>query len=197
MIKDNLTVMDELKKYASPKARLTRILQSGNLLQVRRGLYIDSQKNDYSVKTLANIIYGPSYISFEYALAFYGFIPERVSNITSATYGKNKNKIFDTPLGRFLYYYLNPNVYPYAVEIKKEGVHSFLIASPEKALCDMLYKVKGVDAATPGLLENLMFDDLRIDPEKVKSLDLKMISFLAPFYKKRIHIILTDYLKDF
>jgi len=184
MIKDNLIVMDGLTQYASPKARLTRILKSGELVQIRRGLYLDP-KEDYSTKTLANMIYGPSYISFEYALAYYGLIPEKVNAYTSAAYRKNKNKTFHTPLGSFLYYYLPKEVYPYGITKEQENNDSFLIATPEKALCDMLYKVKRLDIKNP--MESLLFDDLRMDENAIKNLDKKELSFLVTLYKKKIH----------
>ena len=99
MYKDHLTVMHDLGAYASPKAKLTRMLHSGELLQVKRGLFIEAGDTEWSAKTLAGMIYGPSYISFEYALAYYGLIPERADTVTSAIYNKNKNKIFHTPAG--------------------------------------------------------------------------------------------------
>lgn len=97
MLKTHLMVMDELKNYASPKARLTRMLKSGELVQIRRGLFLDN--THISPRVLAPVIYGPSYISFQYALSGASLIPERVPVITSATFNKNKDKLFRTPLG--------------------------------------------------------------------------------------------------
>lgn len=194
MIKDRLAIMAELKNYASPKARLTRILKSGKLIQIRRGLFIDTVKNDYSIKTLANAIYGPSYISFEYALAYHGFIPERVETITSAAYNKNKNKTFNTPFGQFLYYYLPSAVYPYGIIKQEEGGHSFLIASAEKAMCDILYKVKNIPSLKT--LRNFIMDDLRIDLDKLLTLDLETVKFLAPMYKRKTDKLLIRFLEQ-
>ena len=82
--------MEGLRSYSSPKAKLTRLLKSGKLMQIRRGLFVD----DLSIppKTLAPILYGPSYISFQSALAACGLIPESVTVILSASYNKNKDK---------------------------------------------------------------------------------------------------------
>ena len=41
---------------------------------------------------LASIIYGPSYLSFEFALSYYGLIPEAVYHFTSATFNKRRRK---------------------------------------------------------------------------------------------------------
>ena len=99
---DTLYISDQLKEYASPKSKLTTMIQSGELIKIKRGLYIPGDRKGYSLKTLANKIYGPSYISFESALAFHGIIPERVVNITSAVYNKNKDKTFHTQVGTYI-----------------------------------------------------------------------------------------------
>jgi len=57
---DTLYISDQLKDYASPGAKLTTMIQSGELIKIRRGLYIPGDRKGYSVKILANKIYGPS-----------------------------------------------------------------------------------------------------------------------------------------
>ena len=86
-----MAVMASLTGYASPKSKLTTLIKSGELIRVKRNLYLPGNESDYSVMTLANIIYGHSYISFETALSYYNLIPETVYSIMSATYKKNKN----------------------------------------------------------------------------------------------------------
>ena len=78
---DFLFLMDHLKPYASPRAKLTQMIKSGEIIKVRRGLYVWPPPASWSLKTLANKIYGPSYISFEYALSYHQMIPERVEMI--------------------------------------------------------------------------------------------------------------------
>ncbi len=184
MVKDHLTLMHELRDYASPKARLTRMIKSGDVIQVRRGLFLEAKESGYSLKSLAAVIYGPSYISFEYALAHYGLIPERVQAVTSAVYNKNKNRRFHTPLGDFYYYYLPAAVFPYGVVLGEENGQSYLIATPEKALCDTLYKTRGVGSVKS--LKALLFEDRRMEREAILALDRESLRFLAPFYKKEI-----------
>jgi len=62
MLKDHLTLMHELRGYASPKARVTRMIKSGEVVQVRRGLFLDPKEAGESLKSLAAVIYGPSSI---------------------------------------------------------------------------------------------------------------------------------------
>ena len=72
---DYTFIMDCLKDYSSPRAKLTALLKKGDLIRVKKGLYIfgsDYRKGPYSPEIMANKIYGPSYVSQEYALAYYG-----------------------------------------------------------------------------------------------------------------------------
>lgn len=195
MHKNHVTLMHELQGYASPKARLTRMIKSGEVIQVRRGIFLDAkEKTGYSLKSLAAVIYGPSYISFEYALAHYGLIPERVQAVTSAVYNKNKNRRFFTPVGDFYYYYLPATVFPYGVVLGSENDQSYLIATPEKAFCDTLYKSRGIDSVKA--LTSLLFEDWRVEPEAVLSLDRESLIFLAPLYKKKIFRLLLKWLEE-
>jgi predicted transcriptional regulator of viral defense system len=193
MPKDHVTLMHELRDYASPKARLTRMIKSGDVIQVRRGLFMEAKETGYSLKSLASTIYGPSYISFEYALAHYGLIPERAQAVTSAAYNKNKNRRFHTALGDFYYYYLPAAVFPYGVTLGEENGQSYLIATPEKALCDTLYKTR--DICSVKAFKALLFEDWRMEREAVLALDRESIIFLAPLYRKQILRLLLKWLK--
>jgi predicted transcriptional regulator of viral defense system len=188
---DHMKLMHDFRDYASPKARLTRLLKAGNIIQVRRGIFLDAKDNDYSLKSLASTIYGPSYISFEYALSHYGLIPERVHPVTSAVYRKNKNRRFRTPLGDFYYYYLPAEVYPYGITREEEQHQSYLIATPEKALLDMLYKARGI--SNKKSLTNLLFEDWRMEYDSVTSLDGSCIASLAPMYRKKAVMLFRDW----
>jgi hypothetical protein len=191
---DRLALMSDLQKYASPKARLTRMIRSGEVIRVRRGIFLDGRDTSYSLRSLAAVIYGPSYISFEYALSVYGLIPERVTIITSAAFNKNKDRYFHTPVGNFHYYYLPAAVYPYGVLREEERGQSYLMAAPEKALCDTLYKVKGITSRNA--LEALLLEDWRIDRERIMAMDQKSLRFLAPLYRKRILILFLEWLNQ-
>jgi hypothetical protein len=142
---------------------------------------VDSLK--VSRRALAPVIYGPSYISFQYALASYGLIPERVETITSASYGKNRDKIFRTPLGEYSYQYLPVAVYPYGLTQDVEDGAGYLIATPEKALCDSVYKVSGVQSRLE--IMNLLIEDWRMEEEDLRGLDVEFIRWIAPRYGKR------------
>ena len=107
-------------------------------------------------------------------------IPERVETITSATFSKNKNKIFNTPLGIFEYRYINKSVYPYGIVKVDESNNSFLIATKEKAICDILSKIRSVESLKK--LSFLLYEDLRIDKKTILKLNKKDIYFFSTIY---------------
>jgi predicted transcriptional regulator of viral defense system len=191
VIHTTLNVMDQLSDYASPKARLTRLLKSGKLIQVRRGLYVDDPNT--LKQALAACLYGPSYISFQYALAQYGLIPERVTVMTSASFNKNRDKLYRTPLGEFRYWYLPPAIYPYGLRLEEEQGLSYLIATPEKALCDAVYKLPAVTGTQD--MEALLLEDWRMERETLLSLNRDFISWIAPLYKRKSLLALARWFK--
>ncbi|TGN20803.1 type IV toxin-antitoxin system AbiEi family antitoxin domain-containing protein [Leptospira idonii] len=188
MYKNHSLMLQDLAAYSSPKAKLSKMIRAKEVLHVKRGIFLDPEDHTYSLYSLASVIYGPSYISFESALTHYGMIPERVYSITSATYNKNKNKTFHTPIGDFYYYYLPKEVYPFGILRKEESGQGYLIATPEKALLDLIYKTN--DLNHPEELSSFLLEDKRIPEEKLFGLDVSLILFLAPFYKKKQCLLL-------
>ncbi|OHE62708.1 MAG: hypothetical protein A2Z99_20735 [Treponema sp. GWB1_62_6] len=191
MIKAHLAVIDDLKNYASPKARLTRMLKAGTLVKVRRGLFVDDAPQ--SRRTLAPVIYGSSYISFQYALAVYGLIPERVQVVTSASFNKNRDKLFRTPLGEYRYLYLPVSVYPHGLHLEEEDGASYLIASAEKALCDTVYKAPKITAVDE--MEPFLLDDMRMEKESLRALDHEFIDWIAPMYRRKSLLALAAWFR--
>lgn len=169
-----------LQEYASPRDVITRMLQAGELIRVKKGIYVFGKmyaNRPYSLEVLANMIYGPSYVSCEYALSFYGLIPEAVHEVTSISLGRNK--FFDTPVGRFSYRYLRPSKYTVGItRIEISGGVSALVASPEKALADTLYKRKEQDRNVETLCR-ILYDDYRIDPQELSQLRIGKMSEIA------------------
>lgn len=184
-------VMETLKSYASPKARLTRLLSEGKLIQIRRGLYVDDDA--ISRRVLAPVIYGPSYISFQFALSVWGLIPERVEVITSASFNKNKDKVFRTPLGEYRYLYLPTAVYPHGLRMEEDSQISYLIATPEKALCDAVYKLPSITAVAD--MKRLLLDDWRIELSDLRNLDCSFIAWIAPLYRRNSLLALAKWIK--
>ncbi len=181
MVKTSIGLLDELKEYTSPKSKITRLLKERKLIQIKRGLYLDSNDKTYSLKGLSGIIYGPSYVSFETALSYYGLIPEAVYRTTCASYGKNRNKVFETAVGDFYYYHIPHDAYSSGINIKQEAGYNFQIATPEKAVLDLIYRYNP-DVSE---LKEFLFDDMRIDEEELMKQNPIEIQELAVLYRRR------------
>jgi len=191
MIKTTAMLLDELQDYRYPANKLARMAAQGEIFPVVRGLYVTDRNTPGHL--LAASIYGPSYLSFDYALSFWHLIPEAVYAYTSATYDKKKRKRFKTAFGVFTYRDVPGDAYPAGIQIVTEGKASFLIAQPEKALCDKLYTISPV--ANQGAFEALLFTDLRVDPGTFLQLDTEKLMRYAALYKTANHRRLIQYLR--
>ncbi len=170
---DYPTLLQALSGYARPRDRITRLLRSGELVRIKKGLYVTEDPRDwYSREVLANLIYGPSCVSLEFALGYHGLIPEAVETVTSVTTARRKR--FNTPAGRFEYEHLPESWYSFGVLYETvDPRRGFLIASPEKALADTLY-LRTPDIGR-GDIEGHLFENLRIDPEDFARLDFSAL----------------------
>lgn len=178
MIKTTNMLLEELQDYANPKAKLSRMAKQGECFRITRGLY-ETNKNTPGY-LLAGSIYGPSYISFEYALAYYDLIPEAVYTVTSATFEKKKRKMFRTDFGTFSYRDVPSAAFPLQIKLIREGGYFYRIAEPEKALCDKLYTMTPVKNTEE--LSALLLQNLRIEKEELLKLDTKKIEALSNAY---------------
>jgi len=117
--------------------QLSLWVKKGYLIRLKNNLYAFSrEKETLRGEAVAFLIYQPSYLSLESALAWYGFIPEIVYAYTSVT--AKVTRTFENPLGRFIYRHVNSKLFWGYTEMRTD--HGFfLIAEPEKALLDYLY----------------------------------------------------------
>lgn len=126
----------DLPRYKA-KYFLEKEESNGLFLRLKKGLY--SLKTDLpSEEEIANRLYQPSYISFEYALAYFNILPEMPYSVTSATTKPTRTFILDNKA--FSYLTIKRNAYTGYTLIKQNG-KSFFMAGPEKALVDYLYFV--------------------------------------------------------
>jgi hypothetical protein len=175
-------LMDLLKSYNSPRDKISRMIKKKEIIQVKKGLYVLSPDfgTPINLRSLANLIYGPSYISLEYALSYWGLIPEKVEEITSMT--NKRNKIFQTPVGTFSYKYLENSKYSVGIQRIPDETGSFLIATKEKAICDRLAMIKDVNSKEMAVC---LQEELRLDMDELPGLDIALIQEIAQVYKKK------------
>ncbi len=192
---DYQQLADRLATYAKPRDKVRTLLRAGEIVRIKKGLYVFGEtyrRNPWSREVLADLIYGPSYISLDYALSYYGFIPERVVVVTSVTLSRSRR--FETPLGLFTYRRLSRRKYSIGIDQQTLAEQHFLIATPAKALAD---KVWTDHRFTPRKTEDFrayLLDDLRIDPDALSRIDRTMIELIAENYGSRKVRLLRDYL---
>ena len=170
-------LLSYLSDYKNPNDKIKQMIKHGELIRIKQSLYVLSDiyhDKNVSKELLANLIYGPSYISMDYALSFYALIPERVYEVTSVTTKMVKN--YDTPFGRFSYIKSPINLYSVGISIKEnEDRTSYMIATPEKALCDKVLFSKSLGITSIKAMIEYIRDDLRVDLDELKKFDLEII----------------------
>jgi predicted transcriptional regulator of viral defense system len=191
---DYQTLLDGLKDYARPRDKISDLLQKGNIIRVKKGLYIfgdEYRRRPYSREILANLIYGPSYISLDYALQHHGLIPERVEAVTSVTTGRSRK--FSTPVGLFIYRMIPLDAFRIGMDrIELGDGRAFLMATPEKALADKLYDGHGTRIQTKKELSDYIERNLRIDLATLRDLSPKDLDSIAQRYRSRKIRLLSD-----
>ncbi len=152
------------------RKQLSRWTASGKVYQLRRGLYSLAppyQKVQPHPFFIANKLVAGSYVSLQSALAYYGMIPESVPLTTSVTTGRPGT--YQTPFGMFLFRHIQKDwFHTYQVADVGQDQKAF-IASPEKALLDLVSLQPGGDA--PEYLRGLRLQALdRLDREQLHRL---------------------------
>ena len=180
MIITTQQLKERYSDYSNPIAKINRDVKNGKLFPLVKGIY-ETDPNAFA-PYLAQFIYGPSYISFDYVLHYQGLIPEAIYHtVTCATYNKKKIKTYTNKFGTFIYRDVPSSVFSLGVIAINDGEYSYQVATPEKALCDKLYTISPV--RTINDLEKLLFEDLRIDEDKFNELNKQDILKLAPLYR--------------
>lgn len=178
-------------KGGNQKIRLLE--QDKQIIRLKRGLYVCSPEvtgKTLSTELIANHLYAPSYISMSSALRYYGLIPEAVyiQQSMSLKYAK----VFDTPLGRFEYRHISREAFSVGLtSIKKDG-YAFLMATPEKALCDLIANSSHVYLRYLKDVEIYLQEDIRMEMEDFKRMDTRIFEEYMKVGKKAesIHTLL-------
>ncbi len=180
MIVTTSMLKEKYSKYSNPLDKIKREAQKGNLIRLTKGIYETDKNVDPCL--LASVILSPSYLSFDFALSYYGLIPERVYAITSATLRVRKNKTFENSFARYEYTDIPTNAFSEGLTCIEKGDYIVRIASKEKAICDSLYKWRVVKNIND--LKELLFIDKRIDEDEFASCDFALLIRLASLYNK-------------
>lgn len=162
---------------------------NGQLIRLRRGLYVQPPSvtgKIISLELVANHIYSPSYVTGLYALRYYGLIPELVYTVTSATTGLSKR--FVNKLGTFEYRRFASDYYHIGIRIQDGDGCSFLIASPEKALCDLICMTSHLNLRYMRETMAYLEEDLRFDMDAFWGMDKSIFEQCVQVGAKRTMI---------
>ncbi len=173
-----------LKDHKKPRDKVASLITEGKIVRIKKGLYIfgeDWRRTPISLEMLANLVYGPSCISFEYALTHYGLIAERSMVITSLAIGDSKT--FQTPLGTFEYRAIDREKFKVGIEYRNLGKEGgYFIASKEKALADLVYRTPRI--RTLEQLRYYLFEEMRVDETMFRALDPHKLNDISHAYNK-------------
>jgi len=172
--------------YKYPRNKIANLEIEGKLIRLKRSLYVVSPNVSgklLSTELIANHIYGPSYVSMESALRYYGLIPESIRMVRSMTTKRSRN--FENSISRFDYINCSEEYYPIGINQKIGYDYSFLIASPEKALCDLIAYTPKVRPRFINAMLLYLEEDIRLEMETFYKLDENIFRQCAEVSKKK------------
>lgn len=166
--------------YQAPLKVLEALERRAVLVRLRRGRYAFASSFDPLLA--ANLVYSPSYISFETALMLYSLIPERTELILSVVDGRPLE--IQTPVGNYSYISQSRALFALGMDLQITPNRVLAIANREKAVLDTLARanLKTVSAHPPEILAYVI-DGLRIEESALEKLSLRKLRRMAPLYR--------------
>ena len=172
--------------------KVSSLVAAGKIIRLKKGLYVfgeDWRLSPLNLEVIASVLYGPSCISFEYALSAYGLIAERAQVITSLAIGDTKS--YDTPVGRFEYQAIDPKKFKEGIEYRDLGRKGgYFIASREKAVIDLVYRTPGI--RTLEQLRFYLFEEMRLEESMFREFDFKKLDAISKVYGKHSVRMLSE-----
>jgi predicted transcriptional regulator of viral defense system len=182
-----------LKGYNRPYDKIMEMVNQGIIFQLRKGLYVTTplvSPMSPEPFLIANHLYGPSYISFDSALFYWGLIPEQVFEVSSVTTKKSKKYMIQNVAYSFTH--LPIAYYPLGIQsLALTKNQTVLIASPEKALCDKVINTSYLNLRSAKQVMAFLVEDLRIEKDQLRDLNLREMIKWLPVCPKRKSIQIT------
>lgn len=170
-------------KGGNQKIRLLE--RDKQVIRLKRGLYVCSLEVTgipLSTELIANHLYTPSYVSMSSALRYYGLIPEQVYVMQSMTLKHSRD--FDTPVGRYEYTHIPKGAFSIGLSSIRKTGYAFVIATPEKALCDLVANSPGVNLRYPKDAAIYLEEDIRMDLSDFRQMNPAILEAYAKVGKK-------------
>lgn len=172
--------------YVNLATKAKRLEHDGKIIRLKKGLYVVNPKVsrvELSPFLLANHIYGPSYVSMQTSLRYYGLIPEAVYSVQSMTTGVARD--YENMVGTFNYIHVPTLYYNIGVTIKESSGATFMIATPEKALCDLMVFTPNLNLRFQTSMRDYLEEDIRFDMDALLNFDLDIIKECAEVSRKK------------
>ncbi len=171
--------------------KISALEKSGDLIRLKQGMYVAQSYlsgQQLSSFLIGNNLYGPSYISLQSALRYYGLIPEFVFTTCSMT--MKPSRVFYNSLGCFEYVHIDRETFPIGVrEVTYENGTTILIASPEKALCDLISDIRHLNLRYKNEILVWLEEDIRFDMDELVHFDTSIMREYAKVGKKKNMIL--------
>jgi len=172
-----------------PKDKISDLERKGLIIRIKRDLYVISKKvhnQEISSELVANHLFGPSYVSLETALARYGLIPERVYAMRSICL--KMYKFYDTPIGQFEYMKTPAKYFQIGVNQEIIDSYCFMIASPEKALCDLILCTNNLRLQSVKAMRIYLEEDLRFEMSALHSFNVNIVEECLKYGRKKTEL---------
>lgn len=171
---------------ANLKMKAKRLEHNGDIIRLKRGLYVSNPKisrMELSPFLIANHINGPSYVSMLTALRYYGLIPEAVHSIQSMTTGVARE--YENAIGTFNYIHVPSDYYNIGMTMKESSGATFMIATPEKALCDLMVFTPNLNLRFQTSMREYLEEDIRFDMDELFNFNLDIIEECTEVSRKK------------
>lgn len=168
------------------RMKAERLERMGKIIRMKKGLYVVSHEishRDLNPFLIANHIYGPSYLSMQTALRYYGLIPEAVYHLQSMTIGVARK--YENLIGTFRYVHVPEGYFNIGVSMKEENGNTFMMATPEKALSDLMVYTPKLNIRFQTEMRKYLEEDLRLELEELAHFDVGIIEECARVSKKK------------
>lgn len=170
-------------KRGNQKIRLLE--RDKQIIRLKKGLYVCNPEitgKILSTELIANHLYAPSYVSMSSALRYYSLIPEAVYTKQSMTLKHSKD--FDTQLGRFEYTQISKKAFSIGLTSIRQDEYAFVMATPEKALCDLIADSPKVNLRYLKDAEIYLEEDIRMELEDFRRMNAEIFEEYIKVGKK-------------
>ncbi|MFA6727441.1 MAG: hypothetical protein WCS17_04380 [Prevotella sp.] len=165
--------------------KIASLESSGEIIRLKKGLFVVSPEESgklLSIGLIANHIYNPSYVSMSFALRHYGLIPETVYAVQSMTI--KHSALFENKVGRFEYTHIDEEAFSVGLCQIQEGDDVYIMASPEKALCDLIANTPQLTLRYIKEAREYLEEDIRMDMDAFQKMHKEVFEAYIQVGKK-------------